>query len=117
MPLLLPKHGLAQFYTYISLVRVTYVFMLLPLFSTYIIVRLKFFALDRIGLILVYVTILVMLTSFYSHTFSPLNVSQALLVFLALTVSSFVVFTSGNILLLYVSYEASLVPISYLIIK
>lgn len=116
VPLLTHKFNLPQFYTYISLISVTYFSLVLPNFSSSI-VRFKFLTVDSVSLLLVYITVLVILTSFYRHNFLLLDVREALLTFLILTAASFLVFTAGNILLLYISFEASLIPISYLILK
>lgn len=72
---------------------------------------------DNVSLLLVYITSFVMLTSLFSHQFADLDLVPMFFTFLGLTLSSLVVFSANNLFILYLAYEASLVPISYAIIK
>ncbi len=73
------------------------------------------FCVDEVSILLVYITIVVLYLSFYSHDFKRFTLPM--LVFFLLFLSSYVVFTTSSLFLLYIFYEASLVPISFAILK
>ena len=73
------------------------------------------FFVDEVSFMLVYITSLVLFVSFFSHSFKDRVLP--LFVFLILFVSSFVVFSTSSFFVLYLFYEASLVPITYAILK
>nr|QKV49089.1 NADH dehydrogenase subunit 4 [Proales similis] len=76
----------------------------------------EFLYLDSFSYFLVYLTFLVLFFSyFYALPFNPSKLVSLSVV--VLLVCCFYVFSTSNLFLLYLSYEASLVPIIYIIIK
>ena len=73
------------------------------------------FFVDRVALILIYLTVFVLTTSFLSHTF--ISYWPPFLVFSSLFYACVGVFSSNTLLPLYVAFELSLVPILFTILK
>lgn len=69
---------------------------------------------DEVRLFIVYMLVFVLYISWVSF---PVFTFSGMLCFMGLLISSYLVFTSSNLLLMYVAYEVSLLPIVYIIVK
>lgn len=77
---------------------------------------LRLFLVDEVSLFMVFITVVVMYVS-YLVALSLRQVFLVSVVFLFMYIFCFVVFSVDNLFYLYMFYEASLLPILYIIVK
>lgn len=71
---------------------------------------------DRVSYTLMYITFIILLLCHVAHTYQTSHY-QFTFTILSVLVTSYFVFSRNNFLILYISYEASLIPIVYTILK
>lgn len=79
-------------------------------------ITLRFLTLDEVSLFMVFITVFIMFVS-YLVAFSFSNIFTLTLVISFMYFFCFIVFSVDNMFILYTSYEASLLPILFIIIK
>lgn len=92
-------------------------FLFLLLFSSYhtVFSLFRFFILDSYSLLLIFLSVLVVYSSYLFALRYNSNLISCILYFMFFP--CFFVFSSSNVLLLYSFYELSLVPIVFIIVK
>ena len=107
-------------YTYLSLFCLFGVFYYLVSFSSFfnsvLSVNQSFYIIDSLSLFIVLLLFLIMFIS-YILSFSSSSPSVIFIVFVSLFFFCYQVFTTSHLFYLYFYYEASLIPILYIIIK
>jgi len=107
-------------YTYLSLFCLFGIFYYLVSFSSFfnsvLSVNQSFYIIDSLSLFIVLLLFLIMFVS-YILSFSSSSPSVMFIVFVSLLFFCFQVFTTSHLFNLYFYYEASLIPILYIIIK
>lgn len=79
--------------------------------------RLRLVQLDSVALLLMFITFMVLLLRHATHGHANAHHYQFTLTMLGVYITSYFVFSTDNFLVLYVSYEASLIPIIFTILK
>jgi len=107
-------------YTYLSLFCLFGIFYYLVLFSSFfnsvLSVNQSFYTIDSLSLFIVLLLFLIIFVS-YILSFSSSSPSVMFILFVSLFFFCFQVFTTSHLFCLYFYYEASLIPILYIIIK
>lgn len=107
-------------YTYLSLFCLFGIFYYLVSFSSFfnsvLSVNQSFYTIDSLSLFIVLLLFLIIFVS-YILSFSSSSPSVMFIVFVSLFFFCFQVFTTSHLFCLYFYYEASLIPILYIIIK